>query len=427
MASSLVSTSEESNELVILVMNTDFATYVHSRDEEIASFIKQLNPKPDFLLLQEVKVTTLTNTREPIDQRVAIKDALGKYEERDGTPKSYISFETLESNAYINNLQIERIVSYNMIRYKEEHKGTQIRSNAKRYCAGQFTFNGSQTRQILFVSFHGNSQLDKTDLKLREDLRFKDITKANQTKAIKQFRLGEYLKIFHKLKNDNNCHHLIVGGDFNLNVDELLDVITIRRTTPSQTLLTQRQEEFIRLFNSLGLQIVPYIHQREGKQKYDALICDKSLSNDIKVRVYSNKPDRTVGDTSIKKFPFSKNSLDHDPLLFTIKIKVPTTEVQVPTTKVKLPTKEVQLPTKEVQLPTTKAQLPKTEEDVIAEALRTQMNLESQETAETDLTNPNPEEDENPTNQNPEVNLEASGSSLEGTSSGTRPKSTQKK
>jgi hypothetical protein len=326
MAASLVPTSEETNELVILVMNTDFATYDYRRDEEIKSFIEQLDPKPDFLLLQQVKVTTLKDRREPIDQRVAIKNALVDYRASDGTPKSYISIEKEESDAFINNPPIERIVSYNMIRYKEEHGGTQIRSNAKRYCAGQFTFNGSQTRQILLVSFHGNSQLDKTDLKLRDDLRFKYITKANQTKAIKQYRLGEYLKIFHKLKNDNNCHHLIVGGDFNLNVDELLDVITIRRTTPSQTLLTQRQEEFIQLFNSLNLKIVPYTHLRDGKEKKDALICDNSLSNDIRVTVYCNKPDGTVGDTSIKNFPFSENSLDHDPLLFTINIQLPTSE-----------------------------------------------------------------------------------------------------
>jgi hypothetical protein len=85
-----------------------------------------------------------------------------------------------------------------------------------------------------------------------------------------------------------------------------------------------------------------------------------------------------------------------DPLLSTLRIEVPTTEVQVPTTEVLLPTTEVQLPT--------------TEEDVLADELRRKMNLKT-----------------NPTNQNPEVNLEASGSSLEGTSCGTRKKSTQNK
>jgi hypothetical protein len=403
MAASLVLTSEESNELVILVMNTDFATYDYRRDKEIKSFFEQLEPKPDFLLLQEVKVTTLENTREPIDQRVAIKDALGKYEERDGTPKSYISFETLESDGLINNPPIERIVSYNMIMYKEVHQGTQFRSNTKRYCIGQFTF---RRKKILLVSFHGNKNLDTEDLELKTDTRFKDITKANQTKAIKKFRLGEYLKIFHKLKIDNKCHHLIVGGDFNLNVDELLDAITIIRKTKSQKSLRERQLEFADLFNSLNLQIVPYTHQREGQlNKIDALICDNGLSNDIKVTVFSNGNIIPGGDTLVNNSLFSKNSLDHDPLLFTIKMKVPIKEVQIPT----------------------KVQLPTTEEDVLAEALKTKMNLKSKETAETDPTNTNPEEDENPTNSNPEVNLKASGSSLEGTSSGTKPKRAQKK
>jgi hypothetical protein len=367
MAASLVPTSEESNELVILVMNTDFATYDYRRDEEIKSFFKQLEPKPDFLLLQEVKVTTLKNRPDrPIDQRVAINDALGDYRASDGTRKRYISIETLESNALIYNDKIDRIVSYNMIRYKEEHGGTQIRSNAKRYCAGQFTFNGSQTRQILLVSFHGNKNLDAEDLKLKKDPRFKDITEANQIKAIKQFRLGEYLKIFHKLKIDNKCHHLIVGGDFNLNVDELLDAITIIRKTKSQKSLRERQLEFADLFNSLNLQIVPYTHQREGQlNKIDALICDNGLSNDIKVTVFSNGNIIPGGDTLVNNSLFSKNSLDHDPLLFTIRMKVPTTEVQVPTTE---------------------AQLPTTEEDVLADELRRKMNLK------TDPTNPNQEE-----------------------------------
>jgi hypothetical protein len=87
-----------------------------------------------------------------------------------------------------------------------------------------------------------------------------------------------------------------------------------------------------------------------------------------------------------------------DPLLSTPRFEVPTTEVQVPTT-------EVQVPTTEVQVPTTEVQILKD----LTEGVRTMM-------IETD-----------PTNPNPEVNVEASGSSLEGKSWVTRPKSTQKK
>jgi hypothetical protein len=328
MASSLVPTSEESNELVILVMHTDFATYVQSRDQEINSFFKQLNPKPDFLLLQEVKVTTLKNRQEPFDQRVAVKNALGDYRATDGTRKSYSWFWGEGSLHIPKNEGFERIVSYNMIMYKEEHGGTQIRSNGKRYCIGQFTF---RRKKILLVSFHGNKNLDTEDLELKTDTRFKDITEVNQIKAIKQYRLGKYLEIFHKLKVYNNCQHLIVGGDFNLNIDKLLvlDKIKAKKPTQGQKLLKQRQAEFIQLFNRLDLQI-EYKHHRNGKNKFDALVCDKGLSNDIKVTVYCNKSEETVGDTSIKNVPFSQYTLDHHPLLFTIKIAALPALVQAP-------------------------------------------------------------------------------------------------
>ena len=50
--------------LSIVVMNTDFGeiekndkNFYNRRNAEIVSFLKELNPKPDFLLLQEIKIT----------------------------------------------------------------------------------------------------------------------------------------------------------------------------------------------------------------------------------------------------------------------------------------------------------------------------------------------------------------------------------
>jgi hypothetical protein len=340
-----------------------------------------------------------------------------------GNKSKYSKIEVQETEGRLPRSKAETIEKksvYTMI--MAGHPGSQKMSEKPRYCAGHFEFK--RTTHILLVSFHGNKNLDAEDLKLKKDPRFKDITEANQIKAIKQFRLGEYLKIFHKLKIDNKCHHLIVGGDFNLNVDKLLVPDEIRAQSPTlgQLLLEKRQEDFIELFNRLDLQIVPYNSQ---KRKYEALICDSGLSNAITATVYIKeaKKDKAGnilkkdGDTFLEHFKFSKNSLDHDPLLFTIKMKVPTTEVQLPTTKVQLPTTEVQLPTTEVQVPTTEVQVPTTEahfptteEDVLADELRRKMNLKT-----------------DPTNPNQEVNFEASGSSLEGTSLGTIPKRAQKK
>jgi hypothetical protein len=288
-----------------------------------------------------------------------------------GGLSKYSKIDVKESEGWIGSKSLKQKPSYSMIMSKVHHPRPKA-EKFQRFCPGQFTFQG---KKILLISFHGDSKLDKNET----DPRFAGNDKPT--------RLRQYLTHFQELRTSTKSDHLIIGGDFNRDLDK---------------------PEFSGIFTKFNLQIVPYKHQR--KKKVDALICDNGLSKDITVTVYikEEKKDKVGnilkkdGDTFLEHFKFSKNSLDHDPLLFTIKIKVPTTEVQLPTTEVQVPTKEVQLPT--------------TDEDVLAEALRTQMNLESQETAETD-----------PTNQNPKANLEASGSSLEETSSGTIPKSTQKK
>jgi hypothetical protein len=306
------------NDLVIMVMNTDNGEkHEAGRTEIVERFLNQEDLTPDFFLLQEVKVKKF--------EKVLIK-------------KNYSKIE-------VNEVQN----SYNLIMFKKELQGTQIEeltTTGGRYCAGQFTFRG---KKILLVSFHGNNELDARGKELKTDQRFSRIKGENgskQTRAIKQFRLGEYLEEFHKLKVDNQCDHLIVGGDFNLDMNKLLDVITIKRKTKKNGRkdLRERQEEFTSLFNSLNLKIVPYTHQREGqKNKVDALICDKDLSNDIRVTVYCNKYDGTVEDTSIKNFPFSQNTLDHHPLLFTIKITAPPTVVPIPTAEDQSPSTGVQI------------------------------------------------------------------------------------
>jgi hypothetical protein len=398
-------TNEQTENLVILVMNTHHgkketgeSNFYQNRNTEIKFFFETLDPKPDFLLLQEVKDTFFKGRtpwtpqkverwgrmqKEHFDQREEISQALGDHEATDGTRRrNYNSFEIKESVWLpTDNPKYQKIESYNMIMAKNGHPGSKKKSETLRYCAGQFTFQG---KEILFISFHGDQTLGKNET----DPRFAGKDKSDCLRV--------YFQMFLELKESTNSDHLIIGGDFNFDLDTL---------------------EFCEILRDFPLKIVPYKKQRRGKKgtllrKLDALICDEGLSSyEIKVTVYikEEKKDKKGnilnkdGDTFLEHFKFSKNSLDHDPLLFTIKMKVPTTEVQLPTTEVQLPTTEVQLPTTEVQLPTT-------EEDVLADELRRKMNLK------TDPTNPNLEE-----------NLEASGSSLEETSSGTRPKSTQKK
>ena len=131
--------------------------------------------------------------------------------------------------------------------------------------------------------------------------------------AIKKFRLGQYLKEFHHMKVNYVCDQLIIGGDFNFNMDTLLDTV-ISYENPLKNI----QEELICIFKAFELKIVPYQHQREkGKTKFDALICNEDLSKQFTVSGYCNKFNGRDGNTLLKNTFFSHNSLDHDPLLFT--------------------------------------------------------------------------------------------------------------
>jgi hypothetical protein len=421
------------NELVIMVMNTDYGDYEAGRKEIVKRFLNQEDLTPDFFLLQELKQEVKEKNRE-------FENAL---------------FARNYSKIEVNEVQN----SYNMIMFKSELQGTQkgLTEPGGRYCAGQFTFAG---KKILLVSFHGNNELDKEDKKLKDDPRFEAIKGENGTKkikAIKQFRLGEYLEEFQDLKDANHCDHLIVGGDFNLNVDKLLVPDEIRAQSPTlgQELLRERQEDFIELFNRLNLQIVPYNSQ---KRKYEALICDSGLSDEaITVKVYTKKEKKDEagniltmdGNTLLQHFPdFTQNTLNHDPLLFTIKIAAGPALVQAPPAGVPA---EVQAPTAEElealaerveainvndQVPSTgvQHQAPAHANQVPTEEVQAATAVEIEALAEgvaaidfgnkeiqENSTNQKPG-DNNPTNQKPE----ASGHSSKGTATGARSKSSKK-
>ena len=143
--------------LSIVVMNTDFGeiekndkNFYNRRNAEIVSFFKELNPKPDFLLLQEVKIThrEKNGNKTKYDQADAISGALGN--------DVYSAVKMQESDYRINKPErtsIKRVITYNKILHKKEYAVTEIASDSKRYCAAKFTF---QKREILLISLHAN-------------------------------------------------------------------------------------------------------------------------------------------------------------------------------------------------------------------------------------------------------------------------------
>ncbi len=99
-----MATSEKTENLVILVINTDHQKdkgdldFYQNRNSKIKYFFETLVPKPDFLLLQEVKNTFFQGERpwtpqvverwgmierDHFDQREEILQALGDHEATD--------------------------------------------------------------------------------------------------------------------------------------------------------------------------------------------------------------------------------------------------------------------------------------------------------------------------------------------------------
>ena len=108
-------------------------------------------------------------------------------------------------------------------------------------------------RSVLLVNFHGNT-------KIKENKNKKN--KVNKKDKVTIFL--EYLAKFQQIKVSENCDFLVVGGDFNFDLD------TFARG-------------YQNILDGYNLMVVPYQHQRMKadmtglKEKIDGLICDKEL------------------------------------------------------------------------------------------------------------------------------------------------------
>jgi len=150
--------------------------------------------------------------------------------------------------------------------------------------------------------------------------------------AVKKYILRNYLQFFWNLKTDIKCDHLIVAGDFNDNMDKFNKKHEHKYNVVKQKALAEEQSENIALLKKYDLVIVPYENQRNKNKlnqknisKYDTLICDKGLTQDGKVKVYCNKKASSdLPDTEVVHVDFSEQTLNHHPLLFTLKFTVET-------------------------------------------------------------------------------------------------------
>ncbi len=165
-----------------------------------------------------------------------------------------------------------------------------------RYCMSKFELEG---KSILLISFHGEHN---------------SLSNVQKTEKLKRF-----LQDFYQLKEKLQCDHLIIGGDFNLDLDEVYN------------------ENWNFLQSRLNLKIVPYksqrcyiqgsrkspIYPRTNLKKIDGLICDMDIQVQSVV-VYTDKIVRDFSDpnTTVVKSGLERHLMDHHPILFKLMLPV---------------------------------------------------------------------------------------------------------
>ncbi len=163
----------------------------------------------------------------------------------------------------------------------------------KRYCISKFEIEG---KSVLLVSFHG--------------------THIRLSNRLKKIKLSQFLQKFCQYKKDLQCDHLIIGGDFNLDLDEF-------------------NNENLLFMQSLKLKIVPYknqrcfipdprknhIHSKYDLKKIDGLICDLDTEvESVVVFTDKNQKDESDPQTLVVKSNLPRHLLDHHPTLFKLRL-----------------------------------------------------------------------------------------------------------
>ena len=182
------------------------------REVEIANFFRNLSPKPDLFLLQEAYLRFDSR----IDQIGTVMNSLsesGNWEidQKEEFARNYFK----KFNAIINNR--------NRLRFETDRFSFNLDIDERRFYASKFSI-GDKT--LLVVSFHAFN---------------------NKNMLQKELDLEKYLQTFADLKTQTGSSHLLIGGDFNYDLDYL-------------------ERRFSRLLYELDLDILPIeINETEGK------------------------------------------------------------------------------------------------------------------------------------------------------------------
>ena len=237
------------------------------REKEIVKFFNVLSPKPDVCLLQEAYIWKNSRNNQ-------IRDVTKTFTKKGrwfwAWSREYSTDYFEKFNAIIYNQSSSPVCEPNSL---------YLGDLPARFCVVKLNIKGET---VLVVSFHGFYK---------------------RTIADRELNLRRFLNFFCTVKQNSGSSHLIVGGDFNVDLDRF----------------GQGNNQFLK---NLNLKIVSYRKQRNGG-KIDGLICDKGI--DVKgVTVFAENDcqAKLVGKTKVVRSSLSRHTLDHQPLLFQLGLPV---------------------------------------------------------------------------------------------------------
>jgi hypothetical protein len=234
------------------------------RENVIGNFFRNVSPKPYLILSQEAYV----RSDATLDQIDTVLKAL---------PSDWESCSNEEFGTEF--FQKYNVIMNDSSKVVFETNNFSFDVDTRRFAISKYSI---QDELLLVVSFHGYHRMNM--VKKTENLK-------------------KYLQGFLEMKRQSGCNHLIIGGDFNIDLDNF-------------------ETEEWQFLEELNLKIVPYQNQRDGS-KIDGLICDKAIANlGVAVTVYSDKDAATDDEenTTVSLSGLPRFTMDHHLILFNLKL-----------------------------------------------------------------------------------------------------------
>lgn len=236
----------EDEKIVILVTNLGRVNKSNVTEDDrkivIANFFENfLSKNPDFVFAQEIQNSQIPKVKESLEKRSEVSYSHCQVKEYGSSQNA--TFWKKEGQTVTDHKDVWQKV------------GDETHINSERFL---FTVLNSGNRSVLLANYHGERNGIAEEERVRNFL--------------------VYLKLFQRVKVERDCDYLVIGGDFNFDLDRI-DILNF-------------------LDEKYNLKVVPYQSEIKRKtkkgnilnDKLDGLICDKEMwIEDKKVEVFQRQ------------------------------------------------------------------------------------------------------------------------------------------